>query len=197
MDGDRIYLITGLGNPGKTYEKTRHNIGFVVVRELARKHGLEFRKNSKFKSALAEGLIGSKRVVLQMPLTFMNLSGDAVALAIHFWKIDLSCFLAIVDDVDIGLGELRLKINSGPGGHNGLKSIEEHLQSQRYARLRIGVGDRDEGDLASHVLGQFSEEQQKLVPSIVERAIEAIEVWLNQGITSAMNIANRARPEQT
>jgi PTH1 family peptidyl-tRNA hydrolase len=192
QDVNDTYLIAGLGNPGKSYEKTRHNIGFVAVQQLARKHGFEFHRQLKFKSSLAEGRIGSKRVLLQMPLTYMNLSGEAVALAMRFWKIDLKRLLVIVDDIAIGLGELRLKINSGPGGHNGLKSIEEHLQTQRYARLRIGVGDRQEGDLASHVLGRFSEDEQKVASSVVERSVETTEIWLEKGITSAMDFANRA-----
>lgn len=186
---DEPYLIVGLGNPGKSYERTRHNIGFVIVQELARKHGLEFRRHAQFKSSLAEGRIGSKRVILQMPLTYMNLSGEAVALAARFWKIGLAHLLVIVDDVAIPLGELRVKINSGSGGHNGLKSIEEHL-TQGYARLRAGVGDRLQGDLTSHVLGRFSEDEEKVALKVVERAVETTEIWLNQGMTSAMNFAN-------
>ncbi len=189
---NELCLIVGLGNPGKSYEKTRHNIGFAAVQELARKHGFVFQRQLKFKSSLAEGQIGSRRVLLQMPLTYMNLSGEAVALAMRFWKIDLKNLLVIVDDIAIGLGELRLKINSGSGGHNGLKSIEEHLQTQRYARLRIGVGDRQEGDLASHVLGRFSEDEQKVAAAVVERSVQAAEIWLQKGITSAMDFANRS-----
>ncbi|MDP1609090.1 MAG: aminoacyl-tRNA hydrolase [Chlamydiales bacterium] len=185
------YLIVGLGNPGKSYEKTRHNIGFASIQEFAKVHGFTFSKKSQFKSDLAEGMIGSKKVVLQMPLTFMNLSGEAVALSVNFWKIAVEHLLVVVDDVAIALGELRLKINSGCGGHNGLKSIEEHLHTQRYARLKIGVGDRQEGDLSSHVLGRFSEDEQKVVPSVVERSVQATEIWLTQGITSAMNFANK------
>lgn len=190
---DAPYLIVGLGNPGKSYERTRHNIGFVVVQELARKHGLKFVRQTQFKSSLAEGRIEDKRVILQMPLTYMNLSGEAVGAAVRFWKIDLAHLLVVVDDVAIPLGELRVKINSGSGGHNGLKSIEEHLQTQSYARLRVGVGDRLQGDLASHVLGRFSEEEEKVALTVVERAVEATEIWLNQGITSAMNFANPKR----
>ncbi len=192
QDANELYLVVGLGNPGKSYEKTRHNIGFVAVQELALKHGLVFHRQVKFKSSLAEGQIGSKRVLLQMPLTYMNLSGEAVALAMRFWKISLQRLLVIVDDVAIHLGELRLKINSGSGGHNGLKSIEEHLQTQRYARLRIGVGDRQEGDLASHVLGRFSEDEQKVAAAALQRSVEAAEIWLQKGITSAMDFANKA-----
>lgn len=184
-------LIVGLGNPGKTYERTRHNIGFHALEELARKHGLSFRKQLKFQGSTAEGRIGPASVVLLMPLTFMNNSGEAVALVAHYLQIDLSRILIVADDVAIPLGQLRMKINSGSGGHNGLKSVEEHLQTNRYARLRIGVGDREEGDLADHVLGRFSPEEEKLVPGVLERAVQSIEIWLDKGLTSAMDFANK------
>jgi PTH1 family peptidyl-tRNA hydrolase len=183
-------LVVGLGNPGKSYEGTRHNIGFEVVLELARKHRFEFKKQLKFKGKVAEGMIGGDPVILLMPLTYMNLSGEAVALVAHYFQIDLSRILIIVDDVDLPLGQLRVKINSGSGGHNGLKSVEELLQTNRFARLRIGVDDRKEGDLSSHVLGKFSEEEEKLIPGVLERAVQAVEIWLDKGLTSAMDFAN-------
>lgn len=184
-------LIVGLGNPGKTYDRTRHNVGFDALEELAKKYGLPFRKQLKFKGSIAEGLIGSASVVLLLPLTFMNNSGEAVALVAHYLQIDLSRILIVADDVAIPLGQLRMKINSGSGGHNGLKSVEDHLQTNRYARLRIGVGDREEGDLSDHVLGRFSVEEEKLVPGVLERAVQSIEIWLDKGLTSAMDFANK------
>lgn len=187
------YLIVGLGNPGKAYERTRHNIGFATVERLVRQHRLEFKKKLKFKGSVADGQIGDAPVVILMPLTFMNLSGEAVALAMRYLEIDLSRLLIVVDDVDLPLGQLRMRINSGAGTHNGLRSVEEHLQTDRYARLRIGVGDRAEGDLASHVLGRFSAEEEKLVPEILERAVQAIEIWLDKGLTRAMDFSNAKR----
>ena len=184
------YLIVGLGNPGKSYDKTRPNIGFRALQELARKHGLEFRKRADFKGSVAEGQIGTAPVLLLMPLTFMNESGEAVAQIVRYYQIDLSRLLVLTDDVALPLGQLRMKINSGSGGHNGLKSIEDHLQTNRYARLRIGVGDREEGDLTSHVLGRFSEVEEKLIPGVLERAVQSVEIWLDKGITSAMDFAN-------
>ena len=184
------YLIVGLGNPGKAYERTRHNIGFAAVKKFASKYQLEFRNQLKFKGRVAEGRIGETPVVILMPLTFMNLSGEAVALLMSYLQIELSRLLIVVDDVDLDVGQLRMRINSGAGTHNGLKSVEEHLQTNRYARLRIGVGERLEGDLANHVLGRFSAEEEKLLPEILERAVQAIEIWLDQGITRAMDFAN-------
>ncbi|MBX7066941.1 MAG: aminoacyl-tRNA hydrolase [Parachlamydiales bacterium] len=185
------FLIVGLGNPGKTYERTRHNIGFEAVDILARKHGLEFKKQLKFKGSLAEGKIGEDEVRILKPLTFMNLSGESVALVMRYFQIDLSRLLILVDDVALPLGQLRIRINSGSGGHNGLKSVEECLQTNRYPRLRIGVGDRDHGDLSDHVLGRFSKEEETLLPSVLERVVQAVEIWLDEGLTSAMNYANK------
>lgn len=192
-----VALIVGLGNPGKTYDHTRHNIGFAAVEKLARKYGLEFKKQQKFKGAFAAGKIGEDPVMLLMPLTFMNLSGEAVALVMHYYQVNLSRLLILTDDVDLPLGQLRIRINSGSGGHNGLKSVEECLQTNRYPRLRIGVGDREEGDLADHVLSRFSEEEEKLVPGVLERAVQAVEIWLDKGLTSAMNFANTKSSSST
>lgn len=185
------WLIVGLGNPGKTYERTRHNIGFEAVDKLAHKHGLQFQKQLKFKGELAEGKVGVDSIMLLKPLTFMNLSGEAVVLVQHYFQVDLSRLLIIADDVDLPLGQLRIRINSGPGSHNGLKNVEECLQTNRYPRLRIGVGDREHGDLADHVLGRFSKEEETLIPSVLERVVQAVEIWLDKGLTSAMNFANK------
>ena len=185
------YLIVGLGNPGKAYEGTRHNIGFATVDFLARKYRLEFREKAKFKGFVADGQIGDAPVSILKPLTFMNLSGESVALVAHYLQILPSKILVVVDDVDLPVGGLRLKINSGPGTHNGLKSVEHHLQTNRYARLRIGVGNEYEGDLADYVLSPFSREEEKIFPEMIEKAVQAIEIWLDRGITRAMDFANK------
>jgi PTH1 family peptidyl-tRNA hydrolase len=185
------YLVVGLGNPGKKYDGTRHNIGFAAADLLAHKHGLEFRKSLHMQGALAEGNVAGEPCLILKPLTYMNLSGEAVAIVMRYHAIDLARLLVIVDDVAIPVGQTRLRINSGPGGHNGLKSIEEVLQTNRYARLRLGVGDRNEGDLSSHVLGKFSEEEKKLVPALLERAVEAAVLFIEKGLTRAMDFANK------
>jgi len=192
-----LFLIVGLGNPGKAYEKTRHNIGFEAVDKLASKHGLVFKKQLKFKGSLAEGKIGEDSGLILKPLTFMNLSGEAVALVMHYFQIDLSRLLILTDDVALLLGQLRIRINSGSGGHKGLGSVEACLQTNRYPRLRIGVGDRDHGDLAEHVLGRFSKEEETLIPSVLERVVQAVEIWLDKGLTSAMNFANKDKHSST
>lgn len=188
------FLVVGLGNPGSAYDGTRHNIGFALVDLLAQKYRLEFRSKSKFKGILAEGEISGVPVSILKPLTYMNLSGESVGLYAQYLQIQPSKILVVVDDVELPFGRLRIKINSGPGTHNGLKSVEQHLQSNRYARLRIGVGDAREEDLAGFVLGRFSKEEEKLLPEIFEKAIQSIEIWLDRGITRAMDFANRAFP---
>jgi peptidyl-tRNA hydrolase, PTH1 family len=188
MEGD--FLIVGLGNPGKEYEESRHNIGFRAVDEFARRYGLTLRKKLFMKGRLAHGLVEGQKVFLLQPQTYMNLSGDAVTRVMRKQNIALEKLLVIVDDVALPFGQLRLRTQSGSGGHNGLKSIEEKLGTIDYARLRIGVGDRQEGDLASHVLAPFSREEEKLVPGILERASDVVKIWLTEGLTSAMNHAN-------
>jgi PTH1 family peptidyl-tRNA hydrolase len=185
------FLLVGLGNPGKKYEKTRHNIGFAALDLLAQKRGWKFRKSLKLQGALAEGTIAEVPCLLLKPLTFMNLSGEAVALAFRYRPLEIERMLVLLDDVAIPFGQMRLKINSSSGGHNGLKSIEECLQTQRYARLRLGVGDRIEGDLSNHVLGRFSAEEEKLVPDLLERAVAVAELFIEKGLTRAMELAHK------
>lgn len=187
------YLIVGLGNPGRAYLRTRHNIGFEVVDFLAQKAGLEFKKKLKMKGSLAEGVIAGESCILLKPLTYMNLSGEAVSAVRSYYQVDLLNILVVVDDVDLPLGRLRLKVDSGPGTHNGLKSVEESLKTNRYARLKFGVGDRIEGDLSSHVLGKFTSEEEKMVPSLVEEAAKAVELYIEKGLTRAMEYASRVR----
>lgn len=186
-----VYLIVGLGNPGKTYKKTRHNIGFAALDYLAEKYSLEFKQSTKFNGLLAKGTIAGQSCILLEPLTFMNLSGEAVAAVLRYYEIELAHLLVIVDDVDLPLGRMRLRIDSGPGTHNGLKSVEEHLQTNRYARLRLGVGNRTDEDLASYVLGKFTSEEEQLVSPMIEGAAQAVELFIEKGLTRAMDFANR------
>jgi PTH1 family peptidyl-tRNA hydrolase len=185
-------LVVGLGNPGKQYDRTRHNIGFAAADLLAAKHGLVFKKNLKLHGDLAEGNICGKPCLLLKPQTYMNLSGESVAAAIRYFSVELPNILVLVDDVAIPMGQTRLRISSGSGGHNGLKSIEQLLQTNQYARLKLGVGDRDEGiDLANHVLGKFTQEEEKLIPALLGRAVDAVELFITNGLTRAMDYANK------
>jgi peptidyl-tRNA hydrolase, PTH1 family len=170
-------MIVGLGNPGDQYEKTRHNAGWLAITTLAAKHGMKFRRQSELSAKIAQGMMGDEKVFLVLPLTYMNSSGEAVRLCSNYFRILLENLLIVCDDIALPFGELRLRKEGSSGGHNGLKSIESHLGTQLYARLRIGVGDRLQGDLADHVLGHFSSEEEEKFPTIIDEAVEIIEKW--------------------
>lgn len=176
------FLIVGLGNPGNNYQDTRHNIGFQVVSAFARQHQLSFRKEAALQGEIAKGALGTgAKVLVMMPLTYVNLSGDAVQACIRYFRIGLDRLLVISDEVALPFGKLRLSDRGSAGGHNGLKSIEERLGTQYYARLRFGVGDRQHGDLADHVLGKFNEEEKRGLPALIEQAAQVINIWITQG----------------
>ena len=182
-------LIVGLGNPGRRYAGTRHNVGFVVVDTIAERHGLEWA------SAKADALVARWRsadVLLAKPLTFMNNSGYAVAELMRFYKIDLANLLAVVDDANLPLGRLRARGNGSAGGHNGLKSMIGQLGTDGFARLRIGVGRGDaRRDLADHVLARFDADEHSEVVASLERATAAVELFVSEGIAAVMNTFNR------
>ena len=189
IDPMKKFLIVGLGNIGAEYVNTRHNIGFKVVDFFARKESISF-QTAKL-GDIAEYKIKGRTMILLKPNTYMNLSGKAVKYWMDKENIAKDNILVITDDLNLSYGTIRIKTKGSDGGHNGLKSIEEVLQTNRYARLRLGVDDRKEGDLASHVLGRFSEEEEKLVPALLERAAEAVELFVVKGLTRAMDFVNK------
>lgn len=184
------YLIVGLGNPGKEYEKTRHNMGYFVVDELARRAGLSFGRTER-KARIADGLIAGKRILLAKPQTYMNLSGEAVRPLVDFYKIDLTQVLVIADDLDIPLGTLRLRKTGSHGGQNGIRNIIQHLGTQDIARLRCGIG-RPPGqmDAAAYVLRPFAGDDAILAAQVTDKAADAVETWLREGIDAAMTRFN-------
>ena len=184
------YLIVGLGNPGKQYTNTRHNVGWMVVDELARRHGLTFGTKER-KSVTADGLIGDKRVLLVKPQTYMNLSGEAVRALIDFYKIDLAQMLVIADHLDIPLGTLRLRTKGGAGGQNGIRSIIQHLGTNVFDRMRFGIG-RPPGkmDPTDYVLQVFQGDDAITAQIVIERAADAVETWLSEGMERAMSRYN-------
>ena len=190
-----FYLIVGLGNPGRSYEKTRHNVGFQVVDALAEKHGWSFRDVKAFHGLLAEGTVGEKKVLLLKPQTYMNSSGEAVKVCSSYYKVPLTQILVVSDDIYLSFGRLRIKTSGGCGGHNGLKSIESHLGTQVYMRLRIGVSNKESGDLADYVLSPFQEEEKQKLPGVVEHGVHALELWLNKGVAASMEYASKCREE--
>lgn len=195
MGGGELVLLVGLGNPGPSYAKTRHNLGFRILEEWVRRKGAAFRKKEKWRSLFAEGESEGIRWIALLPQTYMNLSGEAVSACARFSGIDAGKIFVIADDADLPFGQMRLRIHSGPGGHNGLKSIEASLQTNRYVRLKVGIGAPERGEaLEDYVLGRFSSEEEEKLPEVVERALLAIELWMEKGVTRAMDAVNRRPP---
>lgn len=184
------FLIVGLGNPGKQYEQTRHNVGFAILDQLAEKWGVPFSENKKMQGQFAQAKIQGKKVYLLKPSTYMNLSGRSVQSALSYYEVDQSRLLVVVDDIYIPLGELRMKVDSGSGGHKGLEDVATQLGTNAYGRLKIGVGNSNESNLVGHVLGKFTNEESRLLPQVIEKAVQVIELWLIEGPVAAMNIAN-------
>jgi PTH1 family peptidyl-tRNA hydrolase len=181
--------IVGLGNPGREYAGTRHNIGFDVVDEIARRWNAALRP---WKSVAEVAVVGTRGVVLVEPQTFMNASGEAVSRVVAFHKLEMADVLVIVDEVQLPLGQLRLRRSGSAGGHNGLKSVIQHVGTE-FPRLRIGIGRGDpKWDLADHVLSRFAREEREVVNDAVSRAADAVELFVDQGLEAAMSRFNQA-----
>jgi PTH1 family peptidyl-tRNA hydrolase len=188
-------LVVGLGNPGKEYERTRHNIGFAVLDCLAEKLDCSFRRKWRFSAEVAEGAVGDAgKVVLAKPRTYMNRSGSAVSALLRWLKVEPAQLLVVVDDADLPLGQIRLRASGGSGGHNGLRSIIEALGgNEEFARLRVGIGRSAPAgaDITGHVLGRFTPQERELEEQAVATAVEAMECCVRDGLTEAMNRFNR------
>ena len=189
------FLIVGLGNPGASYEKTRHNAGFCVVEAFGKRHALPFHPEPAVQGRLARGKWREKELSLLLPSTFVNASGKAVQACIDAYRIPLDHLMVVSDDVALPLGSLRIRSRGSSGGHNGLKSIQECLRTPHYARLKIGVGEKQQESLSEHVLGRFSEEEWSCLEKVVGQAIDALETWLTVGIAAAMQQANAKQGE--
>ena len=185
-------IVVGLGNPGKQYHGTRHNVGFAVIDGLAASPTCG-RFQSRFSAQVAELMEGGEKVLLVKPETFMNLSGRCVRQVIDFYQLDLVDLLVVCDDVNLPLGKLRIRPKGSHGGHNGLRDIQNHLGTQEYARLRIGVDAAGEGELVDHVLGRFRPSERPVIDEAVARAIEAAAVWIQQGLDVCMNRYNTSK----
>jgi PTH1 family peptidyl-tRNA hydrolase len=185
-------LIVGLGNPGRQYDKTRHNAGYMVVDRLVEKFAPGTPVKAKFNAAIADAKIGSEAVMLMKPTTYMNRSGAAIAEAVRFYKlVPASDLLVFVDDVALPIGALRIRPGGGAGGHNGLTDIEQALGTDAYPRCRIGIGATPSFmDQADWVLGRFTDEEWDVMGPAIGRAAEAAEVFLTSGLDSAMNRFN-------
>lgn len=184
-----MYAVFGLGNPDKEYNKTRHNIGFDVIDELADQMGIEI-KTRRHKALCGIGTIGGQKVVLVKPQTYMNLSGESVRAVMDFYKLNPETDIIVIsDDINLATGKIRIRAQGSAGGHNGLKSIISHTGTQKFQRVRVGVG-ANEGNLVKHVLGKFSKEDRALVDDAVRDAASAVEIMIIEDINTAMNKYN-------
>ena len=185
------YLIVGLGNPGADYARTRHNAGFLVADRLAGRWQASWAYEKKFNARLASVQRGSRRLLLCQPQTYMNSSGETVGAVVAFYRVPLAGLLVVVDDADLPLGEIRLRPGGSSGGHHGLESIERHLGTREFARLRIGIGRQGGArEITGYVLGRFSSTEAAWVDRILTVASDQAETWLEAGIQKAMNLFN-------
>ncbi len=197
---DVLRLVVGLGNPGTKYEGTRHNIGFMALERMATREGFSFRQQSKLHGLAAEHGIGESRLRLLMPQTYMNDSGRSIRAALDWFGFTPEQLLVLVDDMDIPLGRLRLRAQGSAGGHNGLRSTIQHLGTQAFPRLRIGIGAPADNPAerrartVSHVLGPFSRAEQSEVDAVLDGVLEAIQRIQRQGLDRAGNWINGFRP---
>ncbi len=190
-------LVVGLGNPGKSYHMTRHNIGFLVLESLARSLGWTFKEERRYRAASAKGKIGELTVHLLLPLTYMNCSGEAVRAYTDYYKIPAQHSLVVLDDQAIPFGDIRLRARGSAGGHNGLKNIEQHLATRDYPRLKLGIGAATRGSLSDHVLGKFSVDENLQLDRLLRQAVEAVMSWINiDDIAKAMTLVNTKEQER-
>jgi len=200
---ENVYLIVGLGNPGREYANTRHNVGFMAVEGLAERWRASWKTEKKFQSRVARvdqdthqvgrGVPAEpRRCLLCEPQTYMNLSGEAVGAMMNFYRLTPERLLVVIDDADLPFGEIRMRADGSSGGHHGLESIEAHLGTRKYPRLRIGIG-REPGaarEITGYVLGAFRRPDAELLDKVLARACDQIECWLNEGIGKAMSRYN-------
>ncbi|WP_413309811.1 aminoacyl-tRNA hydrolase [Bacillus sp. 1P10SD] len=183
--------IVGLGNPGKQYDQTRHNIGFEVIDELSHQFSIPLTQ-SKFKGLYGMGVYKGEKVLLLKPLTYMNLSGESIRAVMDYYQIDLEDLLVIYDDLDLPVGKIRLRQKGSPGGHNGIKSTVAHLGTQQFNRIRIGIDRPTPGmSVPDYVLGRFRSEETPLTQEAVKKSAAACEAWLEKPFLQVMNEYNQ------
>ena len=189
--GEDMIIIAGLGNPGKEYDKTKHNVGFWVIDKLAKEYNIDVTK-FKHKALIGDGVILGKKVLLVKPQTYMNLSGESIREILKFYKIPIEQFYVIYDDTSLPLSNVRIREKGSAGGHNGIKNIIAHLGTNVFVRIKVGIGEKPNGwDLADYVLAKFSKDEEPLILSGVDKACHAVELLLSKGIQDAMNQTNQ------
>ena len=183
-----MFLIVGLGNPGKEYDGTRHNIGFAAIDYIADKYNIELNR-IKFKGVFGEGLINGKKVILLKPTTYMNLSGESIREVVNFYKISNEEIIVIYDDISLEVGRIRIREKGSHGGHNAIKSIIANLGTDVFPRVKIGVG-APKGNLVSHVLGKFSDEEVEILRESIKASSDATSIIISNNTKEAMNKLN-------
>lgn len=178
-------LIVGLGNPGKEYENTRHNIGYIFIDSLADKLGISIDKK-KFNGLYTEAVINNKKVLLVKPLSYMNLSGEVVEKFVNFYKIDINDILIINDDLDLDVGRVRLRLRGSSGGHNGLKNIALHLKTEDFKRLKIGISNNKLIDTKDYVLGKFTKEDKEIINNLKDKIVNLLMDFVNTDFDKLM-----------
>ena len=191
-----MFIIVGLGNPGKKYENTRHNVGFDAIDCMVKEYRIPF-AGTQHKAMYEKGMMGGEKVILAKPLTYMNLSGESVRALVDYYKVDPEDILVVYDDISLAPGQLRIRAKGSAGGHNGIKSIIAHLGTQEFPRVRVGVGEKPPRmDLADYVLGHFSQGERKIMEDAVKEAADAVMEAVEEGIDHAMNSHNRKKDGQ-
>ena len=189
-----MYIIAGLGNPGSKYENTRHNMGFKAIDAMASEFGIDVNR-AKFKGLIGEGRIGSEKVILLKPQTYMNLSGQSVREIMNFYQIPEENLIVIYDDFDLPIGSIRVRKSGGPGTHNGMKSVVQELGSRKFPRVRVGIGSSD-GSTIQFVIGKVGKDEQQILNEAAEAAASAAADIIRIGIENAMNIHNTRKSEK-
>ncbi len=187
-----MYVIAGLGNPGRQYEKTRHNMGFLVVDEFAAAHGIDVRR-IKHKALIGEGRIAGEKVLLVKPQTYMNLSGESLREVMAYYDVPMENLIVIYDDMDLETGTLRIRKKGSSGSHNGMKSVIHQLQSDAFPRIRIGIGSTSGDEWKDYVTGQVTEKEAGILAETIRNAAAALECILTDGIDIAMNRFNTSK----
>jgi len=189
-----VYIIAGLGNPSREYKNTRHNIGFDVVDLLADKNNIDV-STIKHKALIGKGIINGEKVILVKPQTYMNLSGESLIDVCQYYKIDVEEELIVIyDDIALDVGAIRVRKNGSAGGHNGMKSIIQHLSTENFMRIRMGVGEKPKGyDLADYVLGHFTQKERELMDQGAIDAVNAVGIIISEGVNKAMNLYNKKK----
>ena len=188
-----MYLIAGLGNPGKEYETTRHNVGFMTIDCLADRLRCDV-TTRKFLGFVGSGYIGGEKVILLKPQTYMNLSGESIRAAADFYKLDPDQVIVIYDDISLDVGAVRIRAKGSAGGHNGMKSIISHLGTQDYPRVRVGIGEKPARmDLADYVLSHFTKAEMDVLKDSIKDAADAVELLITDGVQASMNKYNKVK----